>query len=438
MFDLAGIETGVRALWGRLELWLVSDVLTWATLAQFVAVAVGVGLALLIAKPLERRFRVVAARHWSSLPTITRLIRTLPGLAFPLAALAVLLIERIVVGTFDADFLILSAAINLLAAGIVIRFTSRLIRSDLASRTVAAFAFLIAALNILDLLEPLVAFLEGVEFGIGAVRLNLATFIAALIQFAVLLWIALALARIADHRLEHTRALTPSLQVLLGKLLRLIMIIVVFAIALRTVGVDITALAVFTGALGVGAGFGLQKLVSNLVSGLILLLDRSIKPGDVIEVGDSFGWVSSLNARYTSVTTRDGKEWLIPNEDLITERVVNWSYSNSQLRLIIPFGVAYHSDVRLVMRLAVEAAQTVPRVLSDPQPVCRLTGFGDSSVDMELRLWISDPARGVVNVRSAVLLNLWEAFHANGIEIPFPQRDVHLKTDSQVEVRRGG
>ena len=198
------------------------------------------------------------------------------------------------------------------------------------------------------------------------------------------------------------------------------------AAALNVAGFDLTSLAVFSGAIGLGIGFGLQKVVSNLVSGVILLVDKSIKPGDVISLGETFGWISGLNARYVSVVTRDGREYLIPNEDLITGQVVNWSYSSELVRLDVTFGVAYASDPHAVRRIAVEAAEAVERVSHDPTPVCHVTAFGDSSVDFVLRFWIHDPAKGLTNVRGAVFLALWDAFQANGIEIPFPQRDVRI------------
>jgi small-conductance mechanosensitive channel len=192
-------------------------------------------------------------------------------------------------------------------------------------------------------------------------------------------------------------------------------------------GIDLTAFAVFSGAVGVGIGFGLQKIVSNFVSGIILLLERSIKPGDVIEVGSTFGSVTYLGARYASVRGRDGKEYLIPNENLITNQVVNWSYSSRLVRLDVPFGVAYDSDLHAVRDLAVEAAKRTNRVLASPMPVCHLTGFGDSAVNLLLRFWINDPANGVANIKGAVLLGLWDAFKAHGIQIPFPQRDVRIR-----------
>ena len=210
------------------------------------------------------------------------------------------------------------------------------------------------------------------------------------------------------------------------KLARLVLIGLAIIIGLQSIGFDLTSITVLSGAIGLGLGFGLQKVVSNLVSGVILLLDKSIKPGDVISLGDTFGWISSLGARYVSVVTRDGKEYLIPNEDLITREVVNWSHSDEYVRLDINFGTSYGDDPHLVRRIAIDAAQSVDRVLKFRAPVCHIVGFGDSSVDYILRFWIQDPSDGLTNVRGAVFLALWDAFAAEGISIPFPQREVRI------------
>jgi small-conductance mechanosensitive channel len=204
-------------------------------------------------------------------------------------------------------------------------------------------------------------------------------------------------------------------------------------IGLRATGIDLTGLAVLSGAIGVGLGFGLQKVVSNLVSGVIILLDKSIKPGDVISLGDTFGWINTLGARYASVVTRDGKEYLIPNEDLITGQVVNWSHSNEFVRLDIYFGTAYANDPHEVRRIAIEAASSVKRVLTDRPPVCHIVGFGDSSVDYILRFWITDPTGGLTNIRGNVYLALWDAFKEHGISIPFPQREVRVLEGSTLD-----
>ncbi len=204
---------------------------------------------------------------------------------------------------------------------------------------------------------------------------------------------------------------------------------IVLMVGIRALGFDLTGLAVLSGAIGIGIGFGLQKVVSNLVSGIIILLDKSVKPGDVISVGETFGWINSLGARYVSITTRDGREYLIPNEDLITTQVVNWSHSDDFVRLDIYFGTAYEDDPHDVRRIAIEAAQTVDRVLTHKPPVCHIVGFGDSSVDYILRFWITDPTGGLTNIRGNVYLALWDAFKANGISIPFPQREVRVLND---------
>ena len=220
------------------------------------------------------------------------------------------------------------------------------------------------------------------------------------------------------------------MQVLAVKFLQVSLYGAAFFVALKLVGVDFTGLAFLSGAIGVGLGFGLQKVVSNLVSGIIILLDKSVKPGDVISLNDTFGWINALGARYVSITTRDGKEYLIPNEDLITGQVVNWSHSNEFVRLDIFFGTSYGDDPHLVRRIAVEAALSVTRVLSDRPPVCHIVGFGDSSVDYILRFWISDPTGGLTNIRGNVYLALWDAFKANGISIPFPQREVRVVNET--------
>jgi small-conductance mechanosensitive channel len=215
---------------------------------------------------------------------------------------------------------------------------------------------------------------------------------------------------------------------LIGNLIKIALICIAVLAGLNTVGIDLTAFAVFSGAIGVGVGFGLQKIVANFVSGIILLVERSIKPGDVIEVGHTFGHVVSLGARYAAVRGRDGKEYLIPNETLIGNQVINWSYSSPQVRVDAEFGVAYGSEPHQVRRLAIEAAAETPRVLAEPEPVCHITGFGESAINFVLRFWIDDPASGVTNIKGDVFLSLWASFKRHDIALPFPQRDLHLRT----------
>ncbi len=232
-----------------------------------------------------------------------------------------------------------------------------------------------------------------------------------------------------DQRIQRIEELTPSLRVLVGKILRISLIVLAAMVAMSGLGIDLTALTVLSGAVGVGIGFGLQKVVSNFISGIIILMDESIKPGDTISLGDTFGWIRELRARFVSVVTRDGREFLIPNEDFITREVINWSFSDKFVRLDIPFGVSYDSDPHEVTRIAIEAASSVERVAAAQRPpVCWLTAFGDSSLDFLLRFWISDPQMGLTNIRGKILMALWDAFKEHGIEIPYPHREVIMKT----------
>ena len=321
---------------------------------------------------------------------------------------------------------LLHLAENLALAWVVIRFTSGLVRNHRIATAIAIAAWLLAALNIVGLLDPAIHLMDSMGVTIGHFRLSLLLVVKGVIFLTVLLWAANISSRVIEQRLTTFQTMAPAMQVLAAKLAKVVLITLAVVIALNSVGIDLTAFAVFSGAIGVGIGFGLQKVVSNLISGVILLLDRSIKPGDVIEIAGTYGWITRLNARFVSVSTRDGIEHLIPNEDLITQRVTNWSYSDEKVRLHVPVGIGYRSDVRQAMELCIEAAKGVSRVLETPSPVCLLKGFGDSAINLELRFWIRDPRNGTANVRSEVMLGIWDRFRENDIELPFPQRDLHI------------
>ncbi|WP_394151573.1 mechanosensitive ion channel family protein [Loktanella salsilacus] len=326
----------------------------------------------------------------------------------------------------------LSIIANLATAWLVVALTTRLIGNPILRKIVRYGAWVWVTLSILGQTDTFTNLLDNIAFSIGTMRISLLLVVQAVLIIGVL-WIA---ARFMSHTMRSKIAgnadISPSMQVLAVKAMQLLFYGMAVFIGLKTIGIDLTGLAVLSGAIGVGLGFGLQKVVSNLVSGIILLLDKSIKPGDVISLGDTFGWINSLGARYVSITTRDGKEYLIPNEDLITGQVVNWSHSNDFVRLDIYFGTAYGDNPHDVRRIAIEAAMAVPRVLESRPAVCHIVGFGDSSVDYILRFWISDPTGGLTNIRGNVFLALWDAFAANGISIPFPQREVKVLEGSQL------
>ena len=429
----------------RVEHWLVTQFLVWSTLGQVAVILALLALAYVLSRPLRHRLVQLSARYSPETPILRTLVGGAISIAFPALALVLLSLAYAVAARQGWPSLLLTTAVNLLAAWIVIRLLARLIRNDFLSRVVAFAAFGVATLNIVGLLAPTIVWLDQIGFNLGQSRISALDILRAAVEIGILLWLAAFVSGILEQRVQRARSLTPSLRVLTSKLTRFLLIGLALIVSLRMTGIDLTAFALFTGALGVGIGFGLQKPISNIISGLILLFDRSIKPGDVVELTDPsdhtktfFGWVTALNARYVSLTTRDGTEWLVPNEDLITRRVINWSYTNNRLRLLTPIGVSFDCDVRRAMELVIEAARETPRVLDDPAPVCRLMGFGDSSVNLEMRFWIEDPANGVINVRSAVLLTLWEKFRANGIRTPLGHRDLYIKPDSTLTVRMEG
>ncbi len=236
-----------------------------------------------------------------------------------------------------------------------------------------------------------------------ATSLLLAWLVKGLLSLAVLLWAATLVSNLFERRITRIAEITPRAQVLLGKLTKAALITSAVVLSLISVGVDLSSFALFTGALGVGVGLGLQRTVSNLFSGIVVLLDKSIKPGDVIEVGGTYGWVSSLGARYVAVETRDGTEFLIPNEDIITHQVINWSHNSDRVRLKVPVRVPHDSDLDQVLALMLEAAGQPPRIMSSPAPNALIIAFGESAIELELRFWIHDARNGVHNVKSQVL-----------------------------------
>lgn len=291
---------------------------------------------------------------------------------------------------------------------------------------IAAVVWGVVALYLLGWLPDVLAALDKPGINIGTARfslLSVAKFVLAVGAFVVLArWIS----RLIEKRVTGSSVLSATMQVGLVKFSKVVLYTIALLIALDTVGIDLTTLAVFGGALGVGLGFGLQRIASNFISGFILLFDRSIKPGDVITVGTRFGWVVALHARYVVVRDRDGVETLIPNENLITSEVTNWSYTDRHVRIKIPVQISYDDDPEKAMQLIIDAAQANDRILKDPAPQARLLEFGDNGINLELRIWLDDPEQGVGSVKSDVNLAIWRSFKENGVTIPFPQRDVRI------------
>lgn len=422
-----------RELWLALladaQIWVETEILTLAALWELGAIVTTLLLARVMAIPFRKwlEAKLENSRHDAKLSVVWRTFLTL---ITPIIWVILLWIAVAAAEQLELRDKLMSVVVSLVNAWIVIRLITQFVREEVWARFIAVVVWIIAALNILGFLQPALELLDGIALKIGQVRVTALGVIEGLFYLTLLLWLANISANLLERRINKLPNLTPSMQVLFSKLLKIVLVIFAVFVAINSVGIDLTALAVFGGALGVGIGFGLQKIVSNFISGIILLMDRSIKPGDTIGVAGTYGWIQSLGARYVSVVTRDGIEHLIPNEELIVTRVENWSFSGKRVRLKIPVGVSYGTDVHHAIALCIEATEGLDRIVSDPKPVCLLKGFGDSSVDMEIRFWISDPQGGVSNIKSAVLLRVWDLFHENGIEIPFPQRDLHLRSVS--------
>lgn len=388
---------------------------------QLVAILVAALVAWACAIAVRRRFDLVSATMgWP--PYLRIFIRTLIDNLSVLAFMATLIITRAAIRAWAEHprTYILGIAVDLATAWVVIALVTSLIRNPFVNRLVAVTAWAIAALNILGLLDETVAALDSRAILIGGLRVTPLLVIKTTVLLLVALWAATATSNFLDRRVQHVSGLTPSIQVLLAKLIRIGVMTVAIVIVLSAVGIDLSVLAVFGGAVGVGIGFGLQKIVANFVSGIILLADKSIKPGDVISLGEHFGWVTNMGARYTSVDLKDGRELLVPNEDLVTQRVINWTYSSDLMRLEVKFSATYDSDLHKTRAAAVQAALSVPEVLKAPPPVCHLTAYGSTAIEYVLWFWIKDAATGPTGVRSAVLIALWNTFEREGISIPKP------------------
>ncbi|MEP3050179.1 MAG: mechanosensitive ion channel domain-containing protein [Erythrobacter sp.] len=289
-----------------------------------------------------------------------------------------------------------------------------------------------------ETVESVVDTLDKFALSIGDMRISVfdgLLVIGVIVLVITLAWLATRLCR---GLLARVTGFDSTQRLLAEKLSTIFIWTAAFFIGVDMLGIDLTALAFFGGAFGLAIGFGLQKTFGNLISGILLLLDKSIKPGDVISVTDqsgheSFGQIRKIGIRAISVITRDQTEYLIPNETLMINQVVNWSYSSKDVRVKAPIGVSYDSDLELVEKLLYQAVEENSRILKNPKPRANIMGFGDNSVDFEIRFWIRDPEGGLANIRSDVFKRIWQLFAENGVEIPFPQRDLHLRSSKQFD-----
>ena len=419
----------------------LDKMLTWFGQLDYVAIGIESSvlvLALVVALVVHRtwgRFLIESSSEIDSRHIKRITMRSLQRIVLPLSMLFVTLVGKAILQNFEKPVLLLKLAVPLLLSLAAIRLAVYVLRKAFDPRpgmkawesVISTSVWILVALHLLGWLPELASTLDAVGYTFGSVRISLFTVLELVVAVAVLMVCAAWLSRIIEQGLSSSQHLSPSVKVGLGKTLKFLLFTLAGLLSLKAVGIDLSALTVFGGALGVGIGFGLQRIASNFISGFILVFDGSIRPGDVISINEKFGWVQELRARYIVVRDRDGVETLIPNENLITTEVINWSYSDPRVRLKMPVQISYDDDPEQAMQIMIEASSVAERVLQDPAPAARLIGFGDSGIDLELRVWIRDPQEGVANVRSDVNLAIWKGFQAAGISIPFPQQDVRVK-----------
>ncbi len=373
---------------------------------------------------------------------LRRLAHVLVGSASTVVFAILVIAARITMyhSTWPSRSYLLEVSAKLALAWLVIRLITSVIRNAFIVRVVSLSAWLIAALSILGQLGSTLELLDSdpVSIVLGGLRLTPLVLIKLGALLIVALWLTNVASNFAESRINRSTDLTPSIQVLLVKMIRMGLMVIAVAIAVSAVGINLSALAVFSGAVGVGIGIGLQKIVANFISGIILLADKSVKPGDLVTIGDSSGRISAMKTRYISVAAGDGREFLIPNEDLVTQKVVNWTYTDKNTLVKVLFSTNYDAEPRLVCKLAIEVAAAAPRAIKNKPPNCILTEFAEAGMKFSVTFWIADPD-GMDNVKSDVMLALWDVFKREGIRVPYPVREIRVRggalpVESVVEV----
>lgn len=431
-FDMEALKE--RAIeWGKTALeWVNTELLQTSTIIQLCTIAGVLFLGIVLAPLLKGWLRVglqklpenISQNITSPLLNIVRPLLWLGGM---FAALPIL-------EGMGQPVSFVRLASSLALAWVIIRAATYIVPEEYR-KPVTWIAWIAAGLNVFGLLAPTMDWLNttGLEFGGGLITIPFV--IRAILFSALFLYGANWLSKKLRSRIDTLPRVEPSIRVLISNATHVGLFFAAVVLALTSLNIPLGGLAVLGGALGVGLGFGMQQIVANFVSGVILLTDRSIKPNDVIEVDDTYGIVKSLGLRYASVVTRDGKEHLIPNEGLVANKVVNWSYSDNRVRIKRRLRVEYETDLRMATGLVIEGASKIDRVLKKPAPNCLVMEFGDEAVELECRFWIEDPQNGVNNVGSEVMLSVWDLFKENGIDIPLRQEEILIQPGSVLEVK---
>ena len=409
-----------------------------ASLAQFAIIGGALLLGWWLAKLIRPRFTSAVAPD-----DFTGRLREVTWVAAPFAlTLLILATADGLMHAARAAAGYLDVAVQLTALLLLIRVIVYVLRVSLGARArikgwgtpISLILWVFLSLHLLGWGDTVIAALDGIGINFGKTRISVWSVAKLLVTVSLFVLAAMWVSRWLERHVLRLDALAPNMRIGIAKFTQAFLVALSVLIGLNAAGLDLTTLNVLTGAIGIGLGFGLQSIAANFVSGFVLLMDRSIKPGDVISFSgttgtatEGFGWVEELRGRYVVVRDRDGVSMLVPNQNLITNPVVNWSYSDPRVRLKLPVRVSYHSDPELAMRLMLESTVGHPRVVREPAPVARLMSFGDHGIELELRFWIPDPQEGVNNVRSDVNRAIWRLFKQHGIVIPVAQREVRLE-----------
>ncbi|TSA52991.1 MAG: mechanosensitive ion channel protein MscS [Nitrosomonadaceae bacterium] len=408
---------------------LITDLQEISALWQFAVLLASLGVAWLLQRQLAGRVTSQVGADRAPIISASNLSR----LMFPLFALVLVVLGRWALQHWHPTHL-LNIAIPLLFALALIRIAIYILRRVFHDqqwlhpweRTIGWTIWTVLALHIIGVLPEILGMLDAVAFHVGQQRLSVLLILQGIVAFTVSMLLALWLASSLESRVMSIAALDMNQRVMLSKVARTMLILLSVLITLPLIGVDVTVLSVFGGALGVGLGLGLQKIASNYVSGFIILLDHSLRLGDVVTVDNRTGKVVDLTNRYVVLHGLDGVESIVPNDTFITSTVVKQTHTNNRVRLALTVQISYDSPLEAAMRIMQEAARKQPRVLTEPEPMVFLKEFADNGINLELGFWISDPEEGQIGLRSAINMEIWREFQNNSIEIPFPQREVRL------------
>ena len=411
------------ALWQAIAAYFTNPETLW----QLAIIAIG----LLTAWSVNGLLRAYVMRHAGERWKVG--IEGINRILFPLTTLIPVFLGQLVLDSWQPTRILHVAIILLVAMGII-RLLVYALRYIFAPGTwvramenvIATAVWLVLALYLSGLLPSLLHTLNGINFGVGNNRITLLLLMQSALTVLITLIIVLWISRALENKLMRTQQIHMNVRVVLTKLIRVVLSVLAVLIALSAVGFDITLLSVFGGALGVGLGFGLQKIASNYVSGFIILLDKSIHMGDIITVESHYGIVNDLRTRYMVLRKLDGTEVVIPNETLITNAVINHSFTDRKARVQLPIQISYDSPLEQAMQLMRDAALANLRVLKDPEPSVHIKGFGESGIDLNLNIWIADPEEGSSGLKSDVYLEIWRSFMRHSISIPYPQREIRI------------